>query len=69
MLVIGIGSGSPDHLTGEARRAMNDVDVFLVADKGPAKRDLAELRRDLCQSVIDHDSSASMEKKKQEGYF
>ncbi len=50
--VIGIGSGNPDHLTGEARRAMNEVDLFLVADKGPAKSDLAELRRHLCTEVI-----------------
>ena len=35
ILVIGIGSGSPVHLTEEARLAMNEVDVFLVADKGP----------------------------------
>lgn len=55
ILVIGIGSGNPEHLTGEARRAMNEVDVFLVADKGPAKRDLATLRRQLCGAVIDHD--------------
>jgi precorrin-6A synthase len=55
ILVIGIGSGSPIHLTEEARRAMNRVDVFLVADKGPAKRDLAVVRRELCRAVIDHD--------------
>lgn len=54
ILVIGIGSGSPDHLTGEARQAMNEVDVFLVADKGPATQDLAALRRKLCDEVIDH---------------
>ena len=36
-LVIGIGSGNPDHLTREAVAALNRVDVFLVADKGAAK--------------------------------
>jgi precorrin-6A synthase len=55
VLVIGIGSGSPVHLTGEARSAMNEVDVFLVADKGPATHDLAEVRRRLCADVIEHD--------------
>ncbi len=55
ILVIGIGSGSPVHLTEEARLAMNEVDVFLVADKGPSKRDLAVVRRELCQAVIQHD--------------
>ena len=32
--VIGIGMGDPDHVTGEAARALATVDVFLVADKG-----------------------------------
>jgi precorrin-6A synthase len=54
-LVIGIGSGNPDHLTGEAVAALNRVDVFLVADKGVAKRDLVKLREELCQTVITHD--------------
>lgn len=55
ILVIGIGSGSPVHLTEEARLAMNQVDVFLVADKGPATSDLAAVRRELCAAVIEHD--------------
>jgi precorrin-6A synthase len=55
VLVIGIGSGDPGHLTGEAVRALNDVDVFLVPDKGGDKHDLAALRRELCREVIDHD--------------
>ena len=54
ILVIGIGSGSPVHLTEEARLAMNQVDVFLVADKGPARRDLAAVRRQLCAAIIEH---------------
>lgn len=53
--VIGIGSGQPGHLTGEAVAAMNTVDLFLVADKGEAKHDLAELRAHLCATVIGHD--------------
>jgi precorrin-6A synthase len=54
-LVIGIGSGSPDHLTSEAVAALNRVDVFLVADKGAAKHDLVKLRDDLCRALITHD--------------
>ena len=34
---------------------MNAVDLFVVADKGEAKHDLAELRRRLCEAVIKHD--------------
>jgi precorrin-6A synthase len=54
-LVIGIGSGDPDHLTREAVAALNRVDVFLVADKGAAKQDLVGLREDLCRALITHD--------------
>jgi precorrin-6A synthase len=54
-LVIGIGSGDPDHLTREAVAALNRVDVFLVADKGAAKHDLVKLREDLCRALITHD--------------
>ena len=54
-LVIGIGSGNPDHLTREAVAALNRVDVFLVADKGAAKQDLVKLREDLCRTLITHD--------------
>jgi precorrin-6A synthase len=55
VLVIGIGSGQPEHLTGEAVAALNSVDVFLVADKGRAKEDLVALRTALCAAVIAHD--------------
>lgn len=54
-LVIGIGSGNPDHLTREAVAALNRVDVFLVADKGAAKHDLVELREGICRAVVAHD--------------
>ncbi len=52
VLVVGIGSGSPAHLTAEAVDALNRVDVFLVADKRADTRDLAALRTDLCRAVI-----------------
>jgi precorrin-6A synthase len=55
VLVIGIGTGNLDHLTREAVAALNEVDLFLVADKGSAKRDLAELRARICATFIDHD--------------
>jgi precorrin-6A synthase len=55
VFVIGIGSGRPEHLTGEAVGALNAVDVFLVADKGSAKHDLVALRTALCDAVISDD--------------
>lgn len=50
--VIGIGTGAPDHLTGQARAAMRAVDVFLVADKGQDKEELVTVRRQLCADVM-----------------
>jgi precorrin-6A synthase len=54
-LVIGIGSGDPDHLTREAVAALNRVDVFVAADKGAAKQDLVSLREEICRTLITHD--------------
>ena len=51
--VIGIGAGSPGHLTQEAIAALRSVDVLLVADKGAAKDELVSVRRALCAQFID----------------
>ncbi|GAB3579829.1 precorrin-6A synthase (deacetylating) [Calidifontibacter terrae] len=48
--IIGIGCGSPGHLTADAIAALRGVDVFLVADKGDVKSELVSLRR----SVLEH---------------
>jgi precorrin-6A synthase len=55
LLVIGIGTGNLDHLTRQAIAALNEVDLFLVADKGSAKRDLGALRVAICERFITHD--------------
>lgn len=49
LLLIGIGSGDPDHLTLQAVDALRRVDVFFVVDKGPEKADLAALRTEICR--------------------
>lgn len=56
LTLIGIGSGSPGHLTREAIAAMNRADVILIPDKGADKADLAELRRALCAEVLTGDT-------------
>ena len=43
--LIGIGTGNPEHVTQEARRALREAALVLVPDKGAGKEDLAELRR------------------------
>jgi len=50
--LIGIGTGNPDHLTSEARRAIAQADLFLVPHK-PGKSDLADLRTTIIESVRD----------------
>ena len=50
--LIGIGAGSPAFLTQQAIAAMNEVDVFLLADKGDTTSDLVALRRTICESHI-----------------
>lgn len=45
--VIGIGAGDPEQLTLQAVRVMRGTDVFFVLEKGEAKSDLTDLRREL----------------------
>jgi precorrin-6A synthase len=49
LLVIGIGAGDPDHLTLQAVKALDEVDVFFVVEKGGARADLVELRRQILE--------------------
>lgn len=50
--VVGIGAGSPEHVTAQAAAALAEVDVFLVADKGETKDELIALRRAICERFI-----------------
>ena len=45
ILVVGIGTGSPAHLTVEGVEALNRADVLFVPEKGQDKSDLADVRR------------------------
>jgi len=44
LLLIGIGSGNPDHLTLEAVKALQTADLILAPVKGEAKAGLLEVR-------------------------
>ena len=50
--LIGIGTGNPDHITLEGVRALQSADLVLIPRKGDEKRDLADLRRDICARVL-----------------
>ncbi|TCQ00847.1 precorrin-6A synthase (deacetylating) [Sphingomonas sp. PP-F2F-A104-K0414] len=52
LLLIGIGTGNPDHLTRAAIKAMNAADLILLPRKGDAKSDLIDLRRTICADVL-----------------
>lgn len=52
VLLIGIGAGNPDYVTMQAVKALNEVDVFFLLDKGEAKEDLVRLRTEICDRFI-----------------
>jgi precorrin-6A synthase len=54
--IIGIGAGNPEHITIQAVRALNTVDVVFVPDKGAEKGALRELREEICRRYIEHDN-------------
>ena len=54
LLLIGIGTGNPEHLTLQAIRALNRAELVLIPRKGAEKADLADLRRAICAEVLDH---------------
>ncbi|WP_187431281.1 hypothetical protein ROLI_011190 [Roseobacter fucihabitans] len=42
--LVGIGTGAPDHVTGQGMAALREAAVILVPHKGAGKDDLAEIR-------------------------
>lgn len=52
LVLVGIGTGNPDHLTLQAVKALNAVDLVMIPRKGETKADLAELRRAICADVV-----------------
>jgi precorrin-6A synthase len=61
LYIIGIGSGNPEHITVQAIKALNKVDVFFVMNKGDAKSDLLRLRKEICEQYIDQASYRTVE--------
>lgn len=52
ILVIGIGTGNPGHMTVEAIDALNGADVVFVPTKGAEKAALAAIRLQICARYI-----------------
>jgi precorrin-6A synthase len=63
LFIIGIGAGNPEHLTIQAIKALNKVDVFFVMDKGADRSELTRIRRDICDRYIEGRSTRFVEVK------
>jgi precorrin-6A synthase len=50
--LIGIGTGNPHHVTGQAIAALNAADLILIPRKGAAKSDLAEVRELILSQIL-----------------
>ncbi len=61
ILIIGIGSGNPEHLTVQAINALNRADVLFIPTKGAKKADLANVRRDICERYVTNPESRTVE--------
>ena len=51
LFLIGIGTGNPDHLTRQAVKALNSVELVMIPKKS-GKADLAELRHAILAEVV-----------------
>ncbi|HZO25465.1 MAG TPA: precorrin-6A synthase (deacetylating) [Chloroflexota bacterium] len=56
LFIIGIGAGDPEYMTIQAIKALNQVDVIFVVDKGREKQALARLRTEVCERFIDEET-------------
>ena len=61
LLLVGIGTGNPDHLTLQAIKALNSADLVMIPRKGESKADLAELRRTICADVLTNPNTRLVE--------
>jgi precorrin-6A synthase len=52
LFIIGIGAGNPDHITVQAIKALEDLDVVFMIDKGGEKGALTRLRKELCDRYV-----------------
>ncbi|WP_353068788.1 precorrin-6A synthase (deacetylating) [Tunturibacter empetritectus] len=61
LYIIGIGPGNPEQVTIQAIKAINQVDVFFVTNKGETKSDLTQFRKEICERYIDEPSYRTIE--------
>ena len=61
ILIVGIGTGNPEHLTVQAINALNRADVLFIPDKGEAKAGLADLRRQIVARYVTNAASRTID--------
>lgn len=61
ILIVGIGTGNPEHLTVQAINALNRADVLFIPDKGAGKADLADLRRHIVARYVTNPAGRTVE--------
>jgi precorrin-6A synthase len=61
LVIIGIGTGNPEHMTIQGINALNHVEVVFIPRKGAAKDDLADLRREICQRYVTNKTTRLVE--------
>jgi precorrin-6A synthase len=61
ILIVGIGAGNPEHITIQAINALNRADVLFIPDKGAAKADLADVRREICRRYVTNPATRIVE--------
>jgi precorrin-6A synthase len=61
VVLIGIGTGNPEHLTLEAVSALRSADAILIPRKGEEKAQLADVRRVLFDRYVNRDRTRLVE--------
>jgi precorrin-6A synthase len=61
ILIVGIGSGNPEHMTVQAINALNVADILFVPTKGARKTELAEVRREIIARYVTNPDSRTVE--------
>jgi precorrin-6A synthase len=61
ILIVGIGSGNPEHMTIQAINALNRADVLFIPTKGAKKAELADVRREICARYVTNPNSRTVE--------
>ena len=61
ILIVGIGTGNPEHMTVQAINALNRADVLFIPTKGEAKAQLAAVRRDIVSRYVTRPDSRLVE--------